>query len=122
MGPERRKFETREAARLARILRVPPDNVPATLIEHIDLVVDQLRFLLKQTLERTGATEVPEHVLDSVADMIVGNAVDDVASRHDALVALGSRFSAAALDDPDVFEEYSEELFDLLWGSRMDDE
>jgi hypothetical protein len=122
MGSERGRFESREAARLAKILAVPPDNVPATVIEHIDLVVDQLRFAFKQTLERTGSTEVPDHVLDSVADMVVSNAVDAVASKLDELVALGARFSADDLDNPELFETYSDELFDLLWGSDFDRE
>ncbi len=120
MSSERGRFESREAARLARILAVPPDNVPATVIEHIDLVVDQLRFAFKQTLERTGSTEVPDHVLDSVADMVVSNAVDAVAGKLDELVALGARYSAEDLDDPESFEAYSDELFDLLWGSEFD--
>ncbi len=120
MAFEQRRFESREAARLARILDVPPDNVPATLIEHIDLVIDQLRFVLKLTLERTGSTEIPDHVLDSVADLVVGNAVDSVATKLEELVALGARYSAEDTEDSQAFEAYSDELFDLLWGGDMD--
>ena len=120
MSHERGRFESREAARLAKILDVPPDNVPATVIEHIDLVVDQLRFAFKQTLERTGSVGVPDHVLDSVADMVVSNAVDAVAGKLEELIALGARYGADDLDDPELFETYSDELFELLWGSESD--
>ena len=122
MGSDRGRFESREAARLAKILGVPPDNVPPTMIEHIDLVVDQLRFLLKQTLILAGSTQVPDHVLDSVADLVVGDAVDNVAEKREALLALATQYPPGDIDDPEVFDAYSDELCALLWhgGSEPD--
>ncbi len=59
-------------------------------------------------------------MLDSVADLVVGNAVDSVATKLEELVALGARFSAEDIEDTHAFETYSEELFELLWNSDPD--